>query len=270
MKYKLIISDYDGTFRRRDNTVGEKTLCAVKEYVRRGGKFVICTGRMPSSIRPVLLRCGLEGLYVAYQGSVAGDIQSGKILHESGFTKEQALRICAVMQGMGLRIHAYDRDDCFVNYEDDALRLYEEVCAIRSVRVPDVYEHIERSENKFFKLLAMVEREERLAVRDALREKLGEGEFYVSCSASTLVEVTAVQDTKGAAAEYLCGHYGVQKGDLLAFGDNQNDAPLLAAAGHGVAVANADPSLKAVADEVYDKTCDEDAVGDYLEKFVLA
>lgn len=270
MQYKLIISDYDGTFCHRDNTVGEKTLSAVKEYVRRGGKFVICTGRMPSSIRPVLLRLGLDGVYVAYQGSIVAEVRSGKVLHESGFTKEQALRICKAMRDMGLRIHAYDRDDCFVNYEDKDLLLYEDVCAIRSVRVPDVYGLIENSPNRFFKLLAMVKKEERNAVRDALRERLGEGEFYVSCSASTLVEVTAVGDTKGAAAAFLMSHYGVRKEEVLAFGDNQNDAPLLTAAGHGVAVANADPSLKSVADEVGGKTCDEDAVGDYIEKFVLA
>ncbi len=270
MQYKLIISDYDGTFRHRDNTVGERTVSAVREYVRRGGKFVICTGRMPSSIRPVLLRYVPDGLYVAYQGSIVAETGSGKILRESGFTKEQALRICAVMQDMGLRIHAYDRDDCFVNYEDRDLGLYEEVCAIRSVRVPDIRRCIETSPRPFFKLLAMVKREERNAVRDALRERLGAEEFFISCSASTLVEVTAVGDTKGAAAQFLMSHYGVKREEVLAFGDNQNDAPLLAAAGHGVAVANADPSLKSVADEVSEKTCDEDAVGDYIEKLLLA
>lgn len=269
MKYQLIISDFDGTFRHRDTSVGEKTISAVKEYIRRGGKFAICTGRMPASIQPVLRRLELDGLYVAYQGSVVGEVKSDKLLRESGFTKEQALRICAAMQGMGLRMHAYDRNNCFANYEDDYLRAYEDICAIKSVITDDIYGVIERSENSFFKLLAMVEKHERNDVRDALREKLGAEEFYVSCSASTLVEVTAVQDTKAAAVEFLCGYYGIAKENSLAFGDNQNDAPLLTAAGHGVAVANADPYLKEVADEVYDKTCDEDAVGDYIARFVL-
>lgn len=115
----------------------------------------------------------------------------------------------------------------------------------------------------------MVTKEERNLVRDALREKLGETEFYISCSASTLVEVTSVQDTKAAAVEFLCNYYGVAKENVLAFGDNQNDAPLLQASGHGVAVANADASLKDLADEVFDKTCDEDAVGEYISRYVL-
>ena len=269
MQYQLIISDFDGTFRHRDNTVGEKTIDAVKEYVRRGGKFAICTGRMPTSIQPVLRRLKLDGLYVAYQGSVVGEIESGKFLRESGFTKAQALRICAVMQDMGLRIHLYDRENCYVNYSDEYLRVYEDICGIKAVFTDDLYAFIEGSENKFFKLLAMVNKEERNLIRDELRQKLGEAEFYISCSASTLVEVTAVQDTKAAAVEFLCNHFGVEKQQVLAFGDNQNDAPLLSAAGHGVAVDNADSVLKEIADEVFDKTCDEDAVGEYINRYVL-
>lgn len=269
MKYDLIVSDFDGTFRHRDTSVGEVTLRAVKEYTARGGKFAVCTGRMPSSIKPILQELGLDGLYVAYQGSLVGEVNGKNILRESGFTKEQALFVCGVMSGMGLRIHLYDKDNCYVNYADKALESYENICRIASVRCDDLYGHIQRSEQKFFKLLAMVNKEERNLVRDELRKRLGEKEYFVSCSASTLVEVTAVQDTKEAAVKFLCGYYGVDRSKTLAFGDNQNDAPLLRAAGRGVAVANADPYLKEVADEVYEKTCDEDAVGDYIQKFVL-
>lgn len=270
LKYKLIISDFDGTFRHRDTSIGKKTIDAVREYVRRGGKFAICTGRMPVSIQPILKKLELEGVYVAYQASVVGEIQSGKFIYESGFTKEQALRICAVMLDMGLRIHVYDRDNCYVNYEDDYLRTYEEICAIKAVRVDDdIYSFIQRSENKFFKLLAMVTKEDRNVVCDKLKVELGEDEFFISYSASTLVEITSVCDTKAAAVGFLCDYYNIKAENVLAFGDNQNDAPLLSAAGHGVAVANADPSLKAIADEVFDKTCDEDAVGEYILRYVL-
>lgn len=269
MRYDLIISDFDGTFRHRDTTIGEKTLSAVKEFISRGGKFAICTGRMPSSIRPILLELGLDGLFVAYQGSIVGEIKSGKTVRESGFTKEQALKICSAMSDMGCRIHAYDQENCFVNYADEDLKLYEDICKIKSVQTKNVYETILNFPNKFFKLLCMVKKEERNAVRDELKRRLGEEEFFVSCSASTLVEVTSVNDTKAAAVEFLGNYYNIPKERILTFGDNQNDAPLLTSAGHGVAVQNADPYLKSVAHEVYGKTCDEDAVGEYITEFVL-
>lgn len=269
MKYDLIVSDFDGTFRRRDTSVGERTLRAVKQFTSADGKFVVCTGRMPSSIRPILQELGLNGVYVAYQGSIVGEIESGKFLRESGFTKAQALFVCRKMTDLGLRIHLYDADTCYVNYADEYLDSYERICRIRSERRDDLCAVIENSDRKFFKLLAMVEKSDRNKIRDELRRQLGE-EYFVSCSASTLVEVTAVQDTKAAAVEFLSEYYGIGKSRILAFGDNQNDAPLLAAAGKGVAVANADPYLKEIADEVTEKTCDEDAVGEYIEKYVLS
>lgn len=270
MKYDLIISDFDGTFRRRDTSIGESTLAAVRAFIARGGKFAICTGRMPSSIRPILLNLGMGGVYAAYQGSVVGEVSSGKLLRESGFTKEQSLFICRTMQEMELRIHLYDEENCYVNYSDGYLKTYEEICRIQSVHTDDLYALIERSPQKFFKLLAMVEKADRNAVRDKLRRRLGEKDYYVSCSASTLVEVTSVNDTKAAAVEFLCEYYGVAKDKTLAFGDNQNDLPLLQAAGHGVAVANADEYLKFGADEVLTLTCDEDAVGRYITEKILS
>lgn len=265
MKYDLIISDFDGTFRHHDTSIGERNVAAVREFVARGGKFAVCTGRMPSSIRPILQNLGMGGLYAAYQGSVIGETESGKFLRESGFTKEEALSICRTMQEMGLRIHAYDADDCYVNYADEALRIYEKICCIRSVPTDDLYGLIEKSSRKFFKLIAMVQPEERNVVRDELRRRLG-ADYYVSCSASVLVEITSVRDTKAAAVEFLCRHYGISREKTLAFGDNQNDAPLLEAAGRGVAVGNADDYLKEIADEVLTATCDEDAVGAYIEE----
>lgn len=266
MKYDLIISDFDGTFRHRDTTIGERNISAVRAFVERGGHFAICTGRMPTSIRPILQELGMGGVYAAYQGSLIGEVDSGKYLRESGFTEAQALFVCRTMQEMGLWIHAYDEANCYVNYSDRALQLYEEICRIRAVQSDDLEGLISTSGKKFFKLIAMVAPERCHAVRDELQRRLGTEEYYVSCSASVLVEVTAVQDTKAAAVAFLGEHYGVSQEKILAFGDHQNDAPLLQAAGHGVAVGNADDSLKSVADEILTDTCDEDAVGRYIEK----
>jgi hydroxymethylpyrimidine pyrophosphatase-like HAD family hydrolase len=43
---------------------------------------------------------------------------------------------------------------------------------------------------------------------------------------------------------------GIDVGDVVAFGDEANDLPLLLAAGDGVAMANATDEVRAVADHV--------------------
>jgi hydroxymethylpyrimidine pyrophosphatase-like HAD family hydrolase len=59
----------------------------------------------------------------------------------------------------------------------------------------------------------------------------------------------------------------VAASDVLAFGDMPNDVPMLGWAGKGVAVANAHPELKAVAEEVTGSN-DEDGVAHYLEELL--
>jgi hydroxymethylpyrimidine pyrophosphatase-like HAD family hydrolase len=61
---------------------------------------------------------------------------------------------------------------------------------------------------------------------------------------------------------------GVDPADVLVFGDMPNDLPMFAWAGWSrVAVANAHPSVLAVADEVT-LTNDEDGVAVYLDKLL--
>ncbi|UKI22456.1 MAG: HAD hydrolase family protein [Anaerotruncus sp.] len=44
---------------------------------------------------------------------------------------------------------------------------------------------------------------------------------------------------KGAALEFLCSYFKIGRENAAAFGDNDNDLPLLAAAGLPVAMGNA-------------------------------
>lgn len=63
------------------------------------------------------------------------------------------------------------------------------------------------------------------------------------------VDVTPPGVDKGSSLRALCAENG-WKGDVLAFGDGDNDAQLFAAATHKVAVGNAVELLKALADDV--------------------
>jgi hydroxymethylpyrimidine pyrophosphatase-like HAD family hydrolase len=55
----------------------------------------------------------------------------------------------------------------------------------------------------------------------------------------------------------------------MAVGDNENDAPMVAAAGWGVAVANAKEAVRRVAAAVTENDCENDAVAEAVERWVL-
>ena len=64
----------------------------------------------------------------------------------------------------------------------------------------------------------------------------------------------------------MAARYGVDISQTLAVGDSTNDLEMILTAGHGVAVANAMPEVKEVADEIT-VSCDENAVGVLIEKY---
>jgi len=64
------------------------------------------------------------------------------------------------------------------------------------------------------------------------------------------VHVLAPGAGKAAGIEELCKYYGVERQNILAFGDGENDISMLKWAGVGVAMANAGDAVKAAADHI--------------------
>ena len=64
------------------------------------------------------------------------------------------------------------------------------------------------------------------------------------------VELTAPGVHKGSGVVRLCQLLGIERQQVVAFGDGLNDHEMLMWAGHGVAMGNAADVTKAVADEV--------------------
>jgi hydroxymethylpyrimidine pyrophosphatase-like HAD family hydrolase len=75
--------------------------------------------------------------------------------------------------------------------------------------------------------------------------------------------------TKAFALERLCRRLGIAADEVVAVGDMPNDLAMLDWAGTAVAVANAQQSVKDIADEVTASNVD-DGVALVLERIVAA
>ncbi|MBX3015270.1 MAG: HAD family hydrolase [Caldilineaceae bacterium] len=101
-----------------------------------------------------------------------------------------------------------------------------------------------------------------------LQKRFGDA-LYITRSHPRLVEGMAQGVNKGAGLQYLCELLQIDPQRTLAIGDNDNDIPLLRAAGYGVAMGNASPGLKAVADWIA-PSIEEDGAAVALEALILA
>jgi len=88
--------------------------------------------------------------------------------------------------------------------------------------------------------------------------------FEMTLSGAPFVEVMAAGVSKASGLAQLCTRLGVERSEVLAFGDGLNDREMLTWAGHGVAVANAEDAVKDVADELTSSN-DEDGVALVIE-----
>ena len=89
----------------------------------------------------------------------------------------------------------------------------------------------------------------------------------MSTSGVTFVECTPEGADKALGLERLCTNLGIDRSEVVAFGDNNNDVSMLAWAGRGIAMQNATADAKAAADEITASNIDF-GVAQVLERLV--
>ena len=267
INYALIVSDFDGTLVKADGTISDRTQNIIRRYVDDGGIFAISTGRMPAGILPRVKELGLKGLVCCGQGSAIVDIESNEVLLEGNIPNEIAVKICEKMEEMGLHIHVYSLWDYYSNMDDDALKMYERIVKAKAVLVQDkpMSQFVKETGMNPCKVLAMVAPEDNEKVLVAL-EKEAFPDCDVTRSSVYLVEVSNAKYSKGTSVEFLSQKYNIPMEKTIAVGDQVNDLSMIAMAGLGIAVQNADVYLKARA-LVCDYTNEEDALAHIIEKY---
>lgn len=243
---RLIVSDFDGTLANSQNQINPEVLEAINNYVRGGGIFAVCTGRILGAIIYRLRELNLKGLVVAGQGSVIADIESGKIIKDTCFTHSQAAEICEGLESLGINVQAYGNYEFYSDLPADNkyLNLYESIIGVKALhserKLSELLKEGDFKCSKFATLCAPADRDELYA---KISKMFGD-RYDVTCSANVLIEVSQFGETKGAALKFLADYYGVPMDKTCAVGDNLNDLSMLEAAGYGIAVGNASDELK--------------------------
>ena len=94
-----------------------------------------------------------------------------------------------------------------------------------------------------------------------------EGKLSMMFSANFFYEMTSQGIDKGAALKSALDKLGIEAKDCIAFGDAGNDITMLQFAGVGVAMANAQEEVKAVADYITDDN-NHDGIAKELQKYI--
>lgn len=114
---------------------------------------------------------------------------------------------------------------------------------------PRVVTAVERTDHDIGKMFVSHAEIHTTDLVDAVRPHVPES-MHVTTSGINFVEITPAGADKGSALHRLCDQLGIDRTEVIAFGDNHNDLTMLEWAGRGVAMGQADDIVQAAADEV--------------------
>lgn len=265
MPYRLIAMDLDDTLLTDDLTVTEPTRQAMADAIARGVHLTIATGRMFDSAQKIARQVGLNVPIITYQGSLIKNLVDEEVLYERSVPVSVAARLYDYCFANELHLQTYIDDKLYTPEVNDKLLGYAAQSKIPYTIEPDFRKIIDHP--KQTKLLVIDEPSRLDALLPEVRSLFG-SEAYVTKSKPNYLEFMNREGTKGHALRFLAAHYGIPMGETIAMGDAMNDREMIEAAGLGVAMANAVPALKAIADYVT-LSNNDDGVKHVLDKFVL-
>ncbi|WP_326721272.1 MULTISPECIES: HAD family hydrolase [unclassified Streptomyces] len=259
--YSLIATDLDGTLLRGDDTLSDRSRAALAKATAEGARHLVVTGRPAPRVRPLLDELGSQGLAVCGQGAQLYDAGADRLLWSVTLDRELAETALGKIEAeVGQVYAAVDQDgvDGLTLIEPGYLMPHPTLPAVRVYRRDDLWtepiskvllRHPSLSDDE----LAMTAR----AVVGSLAT--------VTMSGPGTVELQPCGVTKATGLALAAGHLGIDSSATIAFGDMPNDIPMFDWAARGVAMANAHPELKAVADEVT-LSNEEDGIAVVLER----
>lgn len=257
---KLIATDLDRTLLRDDETISPFTMDILARCVEAGYLFVVATARSLHAARPVLDLLPTHAIiHTGGAYAVVGD-QTVYTAILSPADTENAVKLC--------------NSSPYV----DHVRINGEILDVTTnpaIPVGELeYGHYHRLPDDAL-LPALYQPSTKITVCSNSPEKVaelfkGDSRYAYMISRNTGIQghkLAHPKATKSAALAQVATHFGLPLKEVMAFGDDMADLDMLSACGHGVAVGNATPEAKAVADAVCLPNND-DGVAKYLREFL--
>lgn len=271
---KLIALDLDGTTMNTENQLPAENKKILESAIAEGVNVVVASGRCYNSLPKEVT--GIRGVQYAISsnGAQVRDLRTGEVLHSDcadpravhmlhDIVKENGYDIEVFVDGM-----AYMEKERWEDVRDGRIT-YRRRDYILNTRQPveDILGFMMQHDDKIENVNIYFED---LSVKPAIRKTLEPLEEFatVTTSFDTNWEMGGLTTSKAEGLRVLSEILGIEKEEMMAFGDSPNDIPMIEAAGIGVAVENAKDSVKQAADFV--TTSNDDAgVAVAVRKFAL-
>ncbi|MBF2703240.1 HAD family phosphatase [Listeria welshimeri] len=277
MTTQAIILDIDGTLLNDDKKISPETKKALITAQQNGVKLILASGRPTTGMHLYAEQLEMEkyhGLLVSYNGAKVVDCQTKEELFNQTLTIAEGKAVLEHMKQFEVKV-MIDKDDyMYVN------NVYDCYIPCKGEEI-NIIQYESRGGN--FKLC---EKEDLAAFLDYRINKIltaGDPDYMqknyqammapfkntLNCvfTADFYFEFTAKNIDKAKALDTVLTPMGIHAENIIAFGDGHNDITMVKYAGTGIAMDNAVPELKAVANSIT-LSNNKDGIAHVLNNFI--
>jgi Cof subfamily protein (haloacid dehalogenase superfamily) len=260
---RLIATDMDDTLLDASSSLTERTRCALQKAMDAGCMISLSSGRMTESMLPFAEKIGVNAPMILYNGALIYDHRTGETLFSNPIPADIALGVAKMIESMGVYLQIYPGEGYYCNRRCAHTDRYE-----ASIRVTCQEVGMPVSEwmhSDMVKMLAIADPQVIAQMKETLRAAFPGVNFMTS--KPHYLEIVAEGVDKGSTLKVLGELLGLERNEIMAFGDGQNDATMVACAGWGVAMDNACAECKAGA-KIIAPANTEDGVAQVIEAYL--
>jgi Cof subfamily protein (haloacid dehalogenase superfamily) len=261
--YALAAIDLDETLLGPDHQISVRNARAIRALSARGITCVIASGRMHEATTRFADELGLDSPIISYNGSMVKHPGTGEVWSHIRVPAAPAAEVVRFCAARGYHLNYYLNDHLYVAARTQWAEFY-----LRQTGSPmEVVGSLETyagSEPTKMILIDAPETTDDLLTR--FQDQFGDS-LTITKTNPQYLEFMNPAASKGKALAMVAGRLGIDREATIAFGDGNNDLPMIAWAGTGVVMGTARPHILAAADEIA-PPYDEDGLGLYIERLL--
>jgi Cof subfamily protein (haloacid dehalogenase superfamily) len=265
MKISLVVSDVDGTLVTTDKKLTPGAVAAVGRLHDAGIAFSICSSRPPFGQRMLVAPLRLALPFGGYNGGSIVDPDLSPI-EQKLLSPDAAADAIALLEAHGITsIWVFTGGEWLVRDRNgDCVDL--EIHTIDAL--PTLAGSFEERLGAVSKIVGASKHHDRIATAVSAGQIALRDRATVLRSQPYYCDVTPPGIDKGRLVDFLAQRLGVPRVEIAVLGDMGNDAQMFSRAGFAIAMGNATPEIKALAQAVT-LSNDEDGFAAAIDRYIL-
>ncbi|KRN27657.1 hydrolase of the HAD superfamily protein [Lactobacillus selangorensis] len=262
----IIASDMDGTLLNDKMEVSDENAKAIKLAQANGIEFIVATGRQLAEAKPLLAAQDIHPAFITLNGAQVYD-ELGKLAVNIPLSKRAIDYITKTLRAEGLYFELVTDEGVVSDNKAQRIQTVADLLAtlnpgtpyklavvlasarleLMNIHYVDNYQEIiANPKREILKIIAFSKGD--YSSLDKPRQLFSDDpDLVVTSSSANNIEINDRRAQKGFALEAYAKQRGIKMSQAMAIGDNLNDKSMIRMAGIGVAMGNANPVIKKLA-----------------------